>query len=142
MRGTVNTSTEGRFCGRAVHGVSNLGSEQMREIEAHRAKDRPTPWAHLALWYGVNEIDLRGLFEASNTDVREPRAHAGPLTREELLARRDQRFIALWNADVPASEIMGSLGVSFYTVQKMRERLGLSKRAVGRPPLYGRGLAA
>lgn len=134
MRGTANTSSEGRFCGRAVHGVSNLGSEQMREIEAHRSKDRPTPWPHLAARYGVNEIDLRRLFDPANDDAPARPTAVAPLSKEEQAARRDERFRAMWIADVPAEQIMAALTMSHQTVHNFRARLGLQKRPQGRRP--------
>lgn len=39
-----------------------LTAEEIREIEAHRAKDRPTPWAALARRYGRCEADIRALY--------------------------------------------------------------------------------
>lgn len=66
MKGTIYTPVGGNYCGRAARGVSSLGHEEMRQIEAHRSKDRPTPWAHLADRYGVNEIDLRQMYQPAN----------------------------------------------------------------------------
>jgi len=37
-------------------------SEEIREIKAHRAKERPTPWAALARRFGRCEADIRALF--------------------------------------------------------------------------------
>lgn len=41
-----------------------LTGEELREIEAHRARERPTSWQNLALRYGRCEADLRDLYEA------------------------------------------------------------------------------
>lgn len=131
MSRTANTSTEGNYCGRAVHGVSNLSFEDRQQIAAHRAKERPTPWSHLAIRYGVNEIDLRQLFAPpANDDKPEPKPTpvpevAGPAPR---LTERDARFTAMWNAGHPKTDIAVAFGVHIYTVDKMRDRLGLPKR--------------
>lgn len=39
-----------------------LDQTQIREIEAHRMRLRPTPWSALAKRYGVCELDIRALF--------------------------------------------------------------------------------
>ena len=129
MSRAVNTSTAGDYCGRAVHGVSSLGYHELREIEAHRAKDRPTPWPHLAARYGVNETDLRALFERANDGA--PKAPPPPSPRQP--ASRDDRFRAMWEAGVPNLEIMTALRLSAQTVSNIRDRLGLKKRGKGRP---------
>ena len=128
-----SASAEANFCGRAAHGVSGLGSEEMRQIEAHRSKERPTPWAHLAARYRVNEIDLRRLFEPANDDVVMPKAVA-PQTHEDRLTVRDKRFVAMWKENAPRSEIMLALGISASTVDHLRARLRLPKRLAGRKP--------
>lgn len=39
-----------------------LTRDQVHEIEAHRARDRPTPFQALAARYGVPEMEIRALF--------------------------------------------------------------------------------
>lgn len=39
-----------------------LTATEIHEIEAHRAKERPTPWSALARRYGRCEADIRALF--------------------------------------------------------------------------------
>lgn len=126
MRGTANTSTGGRFCGRAVHGISNLSAEDMRQIEAHRHRDRPTPWPHLAVRFGVNEIDLRRLFEPKNDNVAEPM----PTPRPEA-GTPAAMLPALWNAGVSLAQISLVLKMDERSVARMRERLGLAPRKRG-----------
>lgn len=125
MRGTANASTGGNYCGRAARGVSNLGHEQMRQIEAHRAKDRPTPWPHLAARYGVNEIDLRRMFEPANDDAaqRVESSPAAPSLADMLPG--------LWNAGLSLTEISNILKIDERSIQRMRERLGLAPRVRG-----------
>lgn len=131
MNRTSNTSVGGLYCGRAIKGVSNLCLEDMRQIEAHRAKDRPTPWAHLAARYGVNEIDLRTMFSA-NDNLRQP---APPEDEPRLTAdQRDARFTAMWTEGRPKSEIMASLHIKERSIERFRVRLELPPRApAGRP---------
>ena len=45
-----------------------LTSVEIREIEAHRAKDRPTPWQALARRYGRPESDIKALFIKPDND--------------------------------------------------------------------------
>lgn len=129
MNRTANSSVGGSYCGRAVNGVSNIGPEEMRQIEAHRARDRPTPWAHLAARYSVNEIDLRNLFSRpANDDARPAKpAKVTAKPRAEITAR-DARFTTLWNSGQPKTEIAVAMGIHLTTVDKMRDRLGLVKR--------------
>lgn len=42
-----------------------LTSAEIREIEAHRSKERPTPWSALAKRYGRCEADLRSAMSMS-----------------------------------------------------------------------------
>ena len=129
MRGTSNSDTSGRFIGRAVTGVSKLTLEDLGQIEAHRAKDRPTPWPHLAVRYGVNEIDLRQMFEVKD-ERPAPLPVPAPRTAPPRAAvtARDASFTTLWNAGTPKTDIALALGVHLLTVDKMRDRLGLAKR--------------
>lgn len=116
-----------RFCGRADTGISKLTIEDLRQIEAHRAGSRPTPWPHLALRYGVNEIDLRGLFESANDD-RPKGCVEEPLSRQEAGARRNARFREMWIAGVPRSAMAEAMGMDIYSIDRTRARLGLAKR--------------
>lgn len=138
MRGTANTSDGGRFCGRAVHGVSNLSGEDRRQIEAHRAKDRPTPWAHLALRYGVNEIDLRKIFEpAANDDAPLPVAVVAPpapARPRNLTAERETLFRELWGSGIPKYEIAARMTLSAQQIDRLRVKLALPVRQVGSKP--------
>lgn len=69
----------GRFCGVSARGVSKLTGENMREIEAHRMRERPISWANLAIRYDVNEVDLRRLFAPVNDDQPKPKASPPPV---------------------------------------------------------------
>lgn len=120
----------GRFAGCASRGVSVLTMAEMHEIEAHRAKDRPTPWAHLAARYGVNELDLRALFDRS---IERP---ATPKPAPVLLSAstRNERFRALWAAGASKAEIGYQLAIGKSTIDRLRVDLGLPKRTEGSKP--------
>jgi hypothetical protein len=75
---TAKLDIGGRFCGRARHGISSLSAEDMRQIEAHRAKHRPTPWQALARRYNVNELDLRQIV-VGLTPAHRPEQAASPV---------------------------------------------------------------
>jgi hypothetical protein len=124
MKGTANASTAGRFCGRAVHGVSGLSREDLHQIEAHRAKDRPTPWAHLAARFAVNELDLRQLFEAKNDNQLAPAEPPPPPTLASMLR-------PMWEAGVSVKQISIVLKIDERSVCRMRERIGLPPRRRG-----------
>lgn len=60
MSGTsMNAASSGLF---ATARKGGLSPAEVREIEAHRAKARPTPWSALARQYGRCEADLRAHF--------------------------------------------------------------------------------
>lgn len=136
MSRTANTSAEGTYCGRAVHGVSNLSFEDLRQIEAHRAKDRPTPWAHLARRYSVNELDLRAMFVGTNGNSEPVIAMApqlAPRTRS-IEGEREARFRALWTSGAPKSEIAYLMAMTSAQMDRLRVRMGLEKRKEGAKP--------
>ena len=56
--GQVSYSDIGVF---ATSRRGTLSTEQIHEIAAHRARDRPTPWQALAKRYGVPEATIRHL---------------------------------------------------------------------------------
>lgn len=136
--GNGTCPTAGRFCGRAVTGISKLSREDIHQIEAHRTRERPTPWAHLAKRYGVNEIDLRQIFEGP-CETRLPPAPTpvvlnSAAARQAVLCERDARFRGLWLSGMPKTEISEIMAITFRQMDRMRIRLGLAKRAEGRKP--------
>jgi hypothetical protein len=56
------------------------------------------------------------------------------LTFQDRRALRDDRFRAMWLAEVPRDEICRALGMSVSTITADRIRLGLAKRAPGVKP--------
>lgn len=132
MKGTANGSVGGKYCGRAVNGVSNLCTEDLRQIETHRAKDRPTPWPHLAARYGVNATDLRRLMDAEFLpgNAPTPPMIMPPMVKPERMTPQ-QMLRRLWIAGIPVREISAALRIEERSVSRMRERLGLPARRRG-----------
>jgi hypothetical protein len=122
-----SASAEANFCGRAVHGVSSLSSEDRQQILAHRARDRPTPWAHLSVRFNVNELDLRAMFEPKN-DNAQPTSLPIAVSRDEAAAIREARFRDMWETGISRVIIATRLGLDVPSVDRMRQRLGLTKR--------------
>lgn len=133
MKSTARSSSEGAWCGRAGHGVSNLSNDDMHQIAAHRAKDRPTPWPHLAVRFGVNEIDLRRLFEV-NDNVPVIAATPRPAPPRPERTARDAVFTQLWEDGHAKSNIAAAMRVKLSTVDRMRDRLGLTPRTRATKP--------
>lgn len=59
MSASQNPTAAGLF---ATSRKGGLSACEIREIEAHRAKARPTPWSALARQYGRCESDIRAHF--------------------------------------------------------------------------------
>jgi hypothetical protein len=134
MSGNANNAAAafgaGRFACSARRTISNLTPAEMSEIENERSKDRPTPWAHLATRYAVNELDLRRMF-----DPNKPKAVAAPPapdTHQDRVKLRDERFLVMWKEGAPRLDIMSALGISASTIDHTRARLGLDRRVPGR----------
>lgn len=77
---SINAVMSGSFAGQRRGGITQA---EIHEIEAHRAKERPTPWSALARRYGRCEADLRAMFEPSATPepIRPLEPVASPLSR-------------------------------------------------------------
>lgn len=107
-----------------------LTGEEIREIEAHRAKDRPTPWAALARRYGRCEADIRALFvtpEKSSTP-------AARITAEDQSGRKNfpwvdaqvAYLIAHYREDGPEG-VARVLGCSKEIAKGKAHRLGITQ---------------
>lgn len=69
MGRATNTDTSSGAGLFATSKRGGLTGEEIREIEAHRCRDRPTPWQALAVRYGRCEADIKALFEADNDNT-------------------------------------------------------------------------
>lgn len=116
-----------------------LTTEEIRQIEAHRAKARPTPWSALARRYGRCETDIRiALRRLSEPVACRP---AAPVTTRGD-ERRSLAPVALWteaedrllvalfiDANWTATEVAKSLGRTPLGVASRAKRLGYRKAA-------------
>lgn len=123
MTGTASKDSRGNYCGRAVHGVSNLSGEDLRQIEALRARERPVPWCHLARQYNVCEADLRQYFEGAT--VSSP-----PPAPKVHVKSRGERLTEYWLGGMSYDDMSERLGMNRSAISDMRKRLGLRGRSV------------
>lgn len=68
MTRATNAGAQGEAGLFATSRRGGLSVAEIREIEAHRAKDRPTPWQALAQRYGRPETEIRDLFRKPDND--------------------------------------------------------------------------
>jgi hypothetical protein len=106
--------TAGHFATARRGGLTN---EEIRQIEAHRARERPTPWQALAKRYAVSEITLRQLFDGLESISPSPMADPN-----------DQKLKDMWRRGVRSNVICSELGISRSTLWAKRTHLGLPSR--------------
>lgn len=114
-----------------------LTGEEIREIEAHRAKARPTPWQALADRFGRPVSDIQAavaLPEVKPVLATKPDTFALPETWDstrfwnaENIARLKMLFI---EADLSASKTADILGCTREAVIGKASRMGFKKRAM------------
>lgn len=80
---SMNAASSGLF---ATARKGALSNDEIREIEAHRATDRPTPWSALAKRYGRCEADLRAHFAPKLPAPPPPAVTAGEALASALRA--------------------------------------------------------
>lgn len=118
-----------------------LTMEQVREIEAHRAKDRPTPWQALAARYGRPVADIRAVMEsprpasAQTVEPPEPPQIDKRKAASDRLTSKEPMMVRLWNQGVGVQEISRTLGIGLSSVTTLRNRLNLPSRVAGNPGL-------
>lgn len=135
---TTNASKDirGNYCGRAVHAVSALSSEDWRQIEAHRCRERPTPWRALSDMYRVPQVDLKAHFDACLINVAND--HSAPVPPSEMPEeeapgtwneRRTRLLKTMWcDLHLTAREIAMSLNLTERAVSSKVVRMGLKRR--------------
>lgn len=138
MAGTANRDGRGSYCGRAVHAVSALSSEDWRQIEAHRRRERPTPWQALADIYRVPQADLKAHFDACLLNVAND--HSAPVPPSEVPEeetpgtwndRRTRLLKTMWcDLDLTAREIAAALHITERAVTSKIKRMGLIRRSL------------
>jgi hypothetical protein len=138
MAGNASRDTRGSYCGRAVHSVSALTAEDWRKIEAHRRRERPTPWQALADIFRVSQSDLKSHFDACLLNVAND--HSAPVPPAEVPEeeipgtwneRRTRLLTTMWSdLHLTAREIAQALNVSERAVSSKVIRLGLQRKPV------------
>jgi hypothetical protein len=114
-----------------------LTADEVHEIQAHRHRDRPTPWQALAARYGRPVATIQAVFYAprptghvrTDDDAPPPPPHNIPIA--ERTPQHDDLVRALWQGGIGVREICNTLNISQTTLTLIRKRLGLKARAVG-----------
>lgn len=124
MSRATNTDGRGAYCGRAANGVSALSMEDLRQVEAHRSKERPTPWSHLARRFGCNEVDLRMMYEGKI----EPAKPATTIRQPVEAITLKERLRMMWTRGDAVRNICEDLGLSERRFRTMQRDMGLPPR--------------
>jgi DNA-binding CsgD family transcriptional regulator len=114
-----------------------LTTDEIHEIEAHRNRDRPTPWQALAARFGRPVATIQAVIYAprptghvrTDDDAPPPLPHNTRVS--DRITKHEQRVTALWKAGVGVNAICNTLSISQTTLNVIRKRLGLKLRAVG-----------
>lgn len=123
-------SSAGSFATSRRGGLTN---EEIRMIEALRAKDRPEPWQALSARFGRPVEDIKAVCSAPRPVVEikpylpEP-ALATPLPPVNTPAAL---LPGLWIAGLSVDQISNILGIDDRSVRRLREKLGLPPRYRG-----------
>lgn len=126
--GTFSTSRRG-----------GLSPAEIREIEAHRSKERPTPWQALASMYGRTVADIQALFQPTANDnaspavaeTSAPEPKAPRLRGDALWTKHNLQLLRLaTEAGYTSDKIAAMVGCSLGAVRAKRVALGISKGAV------------
>jgi hypothetical protein len=139
MSGTVNQTAAAFGAGRFVTGSrrGGLTLDEIREIEAHRNRPRPTPWQALSARYARPVSDIQAIFTAPRPtgDVRNddpaPPPPPANIPVGDRVARLEERLKTLWEDGKGVDAICEALSISRTTLNVIRKRLGLKSRAVG-----------
>lgn len=102
-----------------------LTQAEINEIQAHRNRDRPTPWSALAKRYGRCEADIRALFDPK------PENDNKPLPVAKTRETRDEAFARMWAAGMPLRHICTALDLNPDMGKHLRSRLDLPPRQGG-----------
>lgn len=140
MTAAQNATNAGAFATCRRGGMTN---EEIREIEAHRSRSRPTPWQALAVRYGRCVTDLRlaadPTFQRPQSVVSAPpplpRSSAKKLSvrvggqKPRALSEADHRVLAMVEAGslsrIKAAEIMATTPKTIRRCLERRADAGL-----------------
>lgn len=106
---------------------------EIREIEAHRNRDRPTPWQALASRYGRPVEDIQAvIFTPRPAPEPEPEP-VQEFVWDECAVRR--LWVMFIDLDLSAAQVAASLGCTREAIIGKANRLGLKKgRGTGVKP--------
>ena len=125
MKSTANTSTAGRFASR------RRGLPDWDHILKLRAQGISVQ--NISQMVGCSMADVHRLLQPDPSKDN-PTTPPGEQTPDDRRQARDERFRALWLAEVPRDEICHALGIGASTLDNDRRRLGLPGRVRGRKP--------
>lgn len=110
-----------------------LSGEEIRMIEALRAKDRPEPWQALAMRFGRPVEDIKAVCNAVTFEPSDARRPPLPANDPRPVAVDTPAALlpGLWVAGLSVNQIADILGIDDRSVKRLRERLGLPPRIRG-----------
>jgi len=114
-----------------------LTTDEIHEIEAHRNRERPTPWQALSARFGRPVADIQAVIYAPRptghvrTDDDAPPELPHNTRVSDRITRHEERVKALWEDGVGVNMICNTLNIGPTTLTVIRKRLGLKARAVG-----------
>jgi hypothetical protein len=114
-----------------------LTPDEIHQIEAHRNRERPTPWQALAARFGRPVADIQAVMSAPRpsghvrTDDDAPPELPHNTRVSDRITKHEERVKALWEDGVGVNMICNTLNIGPTTLTVIRKRLGLKARAVG-----------
>lgn len=107
-----------------------LTEVEIREIEAHRLKDRPTPWNALARRYGRCEADLRAVFDPPVAlPVAIPPKIVPPQAAAPVVRNKTGRKVTFWS-DARVALLVQHYIYGDATAAQMATILGTTRGAI------------
>ena len=110
-----------------------LSNEEIRMIEALRAKDRPEPWQARAARFGRPVEDIRAIFGAPRpiVEIERHMPAPAPTPAPPPVDTPAALLPGLWIAGLSVDQIADILKMDPRSVSRLRERLGLPPRIRG-----------
>jgi hypothetical protein len=114
-----------------------LTPDEIHQIEAHRNRERPTPWQALAFRFGRPVATIQAVMSSprptgrvrSDDDAPPPPPHN--IRVSDRITQHEELVDALWKGGASVTLICETLNISATTLTVIRKRLGLKARAVG-----------
>lgn len=114
-----------------------LTPDEIHQIEAHRNRERPTPWQALAARFGRPVADIQAVITSPRpsghirTDDDAPPPPPANTRVSDRITKHEERVKTLWDDGVGVNAICSALGISPTTLNVIRKRLKLKPRAAG-----------